>query len=131
MSGANSSPCPASTGTDKESPAASLNGGKVSPDIPPSPATVSVSTEQEVVDDIFMSLSTEEPGARVDQATGASPGRVVYSTQAPELTHSNSVNTEPWYVEVRKQLEETVAVVTSPAERKARAASLQRVKGGK
>ena len=124
--------CPTS-GVDKET-SASLIGGQVSHDNPPSPATLSVApdpTEQEVVNGILMSLSTEEPVERVDQSTRASSGRVVYSSKAPELNQSTKANTEPWFVEVRKELLETVDVVTNSAERKARSGSLTRGKAGR
>ena len=119
--------CPTS-GVDKET-SASLIEGQVSQDNPPSPATLSVTpgpTEQDIVNGIYMSLSTEEPEERVDQSTRASSGRVVYSSKAPELNQSSKTNTEPWIVEVRKELLETVGVLTNSAGRRARSGSLTR-----
>ena len=124
--------CPPS-GADKET-SASLNGGQVSRNNQPSPATLSVTpapNEQEVVNGILMSLSTEEPVERVDQSTRASSGRVVYSSKAPQLNQSKKTNNEPWFVEVRKELLGTVDVVTNSADRKARSGSLTRGKAGR
>ena len=124
--------CPTS-GVDKET-SASLIEGQVSQDNPPSPATLSVTpgpTEQEIVNGIYMSLSTEEPEERVDQSTRASSGRVVYSSKAPELNQSSKTNTEPWIVEVRKELLETVGAVTDSAGRRARSGSLTRGRAGR